>query len=58
MPQVSCTIDGKSVQVLDPPDTSSNPDIYWQWYVCQAQGLPSQNHTVEVTVTEAQAPVG
>ncbi|RDX48742.1 hypothetical protein OH76DRAFT_626355 [Lentinus brumalis] len=41
------------MQVFDPPDTSSNADISWQWYVCQAQGLSSQNHTVEITVTEA-----
>ncbi len=53
VPQLTCTVDGKSMQVFDPPDTSSNPDISWQWYVCQAQGLSSQNHTVEITVTEA-----
>ncbi|RPD56710.1 hypothetical protein L227DRAFT_578641 [Lentinus tigrinus ALCF2SS1-6] len=53
VPQLTCTIDGRSVQVLDPPDTSENPNVWWSWYVCQGQGLASQNHTVELAVTEA-----
>ncbi|RPD71590.1 hypothetical protein L226DRAFT_525210 [Lentinus tigrinus ALCF2SS1-7] len=53
VPQLACTVDGRAMQVLDPPETSGSPELYWQWHVCQARGLPLGNHTVEVTVISA-----
>ena len=51
--QVTCTIDGDPLEVIPPPNTTSNPHTVWHWLVCGTEDLAWKNHTVQITVTDA-----